>query len=143
MLWDNSEKMLDNNFQIHIFEFNNSVNNTNYYSVILDSNETTGFFQDYITLNLSTNKAIIFKLEVKVNNETILIANNIKILEGLSSSGIQDSHSPFLLSLSPWEWSNKEWNIVGAIVLSSILAMFIGYRVAKRYRTLHGVREVK
>lgn len=143
MLWDDSEKMLDGDFIVHIIEFNQTVNSTNFYKVILDGNERTGYFENYIELNYSIKTDRILSLEVWLNNETLLKANNINILSGLSSSGISSSSSPFTINLAPWEWTSKEWNIVSSIVLSSLLAMFIGYRIAKRYRKLHGVHEVR
>jgi hypothetical protein len=143
MLWDDGEKMLDKTFSIHLFEFNHSANNSNFYRVSLDSNVSEGYFQDHLELNFTWETATIFNLLVEVNNETLLSGQNVKIMKGISGSGISSPSSPFTLNLSPWEWSQKEWNIVGAIVLSSLVGLLIGYRVAKRYRRMAGVREVK
>lgn len=140
ILWDNTERMIDPAFSVILINPNGSA----YYEIDIDGNITTGLvnYSEVVDFDY-TGQDIIYYLEVKIDNQTVLLAGEIVLLEGLSSSGVARPGSPFTISLAPWEWTEKEWNIVFSIILSSLLAMFIGYRIAKRYRKLHGVKEVR
>lgn len=143
LLWDTTEKMIDPQFDIHIFYFNISTNHTANYYANVGGNEINGTFQHYINLSYNINYTdIITNLEIIVNNNTVFEAQNIIVIEGISQQTITRPYEPFYLKFLPSEWTAKEWNIFYAVLISALLSIFISYRLAYRYRERMGVRQV-
>ena len=86
---------------------------------------------------------VIQVLEVSINNESVLTATGIIVTEGVTAGSVRQGLKEFLISLSPFEWSKKEWHIFYAIITASLLSVLIAYRLVKRYRKFRGVKEIK
>lgn len=140
MLWDSNEKMLDENFNIHIFYINETNNNTFHYYIRIDNDIYTNVTTYHYNVSIHKNsRDIINVLEIRINNETILFANNIKILSGVSESGIRRSVSDYLISLSPFEISSKLKNVFYSSIVGAILGLFLAFRIIKKYRAKYGM----
>jgi hypothetical protein len=143
-LWNSREKALDRNFTIHIFiplVLNNSTHN---YIIRVDNNYANGTMynmhsQKYYLVNVSK----IEIMEVILDNNSYLLATNIRIMAGVSQSHIDSGMSPFTINLLPSEWKAKEWRIFWAMICCALLCSFISYRLVKRYRKARGVMIVQ
>ncbi len=143
ILWDMTEKMIDPKFEIEIYYFNASTNHTASYYVNVGGRAINGTFQHYINLSYNINYTdIITDLEIIVNNNTVMMAHNIMIIEGISQSRIERALEPFFLKFLPSEWTAKEWNIFYSVIISALFSVFVAYRIAQRYREKMGVRRV-
>jgi len=119
---------------------NQSMNNS--YEININSIIYKGNFTGYITVPINTNETLI-SISVRLNNETVYVQSGIKIMGNISYHAIDQMEKPNLISMNPFEWSKKEWNIFFAIVLSAIISVLIAYLVVIRYRKIHGVMEIK
>ena len=144
ILWDETEKMIDNDFNINIFYYNEPNNHTAFYNIYVDELNYNGTFQyfTFISVNL-TNKDIINSLIVKVNNETVFNENYIIIMTGITGNSVKRGIEEFLISLNPFEWEEMEYNIFFGVIIASLISVFISLRTVKYYRVKKGVREVK
>jgi len=143
-LWDNNEKMLDENFAIHILYYNNSNNNSFFYYIQINDNIYNGS-SNYMHIEniVMNNNQYINTLIIKVNNETLLSESNIRIIGGVSGDVIKRSVDKFTISLSPLEWTNAERNIFFSVILGAILSIFFGFRLVKKYRSKYGIRIIE
>lgn len=140
-LWDNSEKMLDENFNIHILYYNNSNNNTYSYYIQINNDIYRNITQYHTIIPIHLNNGqMINTFIIKVNNETILSETNIRIIGGVSGSGIKRSIEPYTISLSPLQWTNVERNIFSSVIIAGIMSIFLGFRLVKFYRSKNGIR---
>lgn len=139
-LWDNTEKMLDESFTIHLIYYNNSNNNTYSYYIQINNDiyKNTTQYHTIIPIHLN-NGQIINIFIIKINNETILSESNIRIIGGVSGDGIKRSIEPYTISLSPLQWNNVERNIAFSVVFSGVLSIFLGFRLVKFYRSKNGI----
>lgn len=143
MLWDSAEKMLDPSFTVHIWAENYS--SMNFYNITLDHVHTTGTFSRNVSVpfNLvNTSRIAIFT--IAVNNVTLMTANNVVISGGVSKQTISTGSSLLnLISMSPFEWTQAEWNIFFTVFLGGCLAVVIAYRSVKKYKVFKGVKVIK
>lgn len=142
-LWDSSEKILDGKFNITIFYFNKSVNNTAYYKIDLDNNISEGFFTDFIINQYSINESMIHYIKIYINNKTVYYVNNIIITNGVTKSTIDYANNVWTINLNPSEWSKKERSIFYAVVLASLLSVLIAYRITSKNRKNRGITTYK
>jgi len=139
-LWDSNEKMIDENFQIHIVYTNISHNNTFSYYIQINNEIYNGTTNYYYFLDIHLNNGEnINTLLIKINNETALHETNIKIIGGVSGSGIKRSIEPFTISLSPFQWNLAERNIFYSVIIGAIISIFFGFRIVKFYRAKNGI----
>ena len=144
ILWDKYEKMIDNNFTLHLFYNNNTINNTAYYNITLDEYYYSGFIDTYKSFDFNfSNREIIMKITVKIENQTVFSANEIIIVEGITQSHVKRGISEFLISLNPLEWKSKEWNIFYAVIIASLISIVIALRMVRYYKIKKGVTEIK
>ena len=144
MLWDISEKMLDPQFTINMFNLNQSVNSSVYYEITINNNMRNGTFYSNHTINYDINYTeIIFLMTIKLNNITTLEAENIRLIDGLDGTHISTSREPFFLSFTPWEWTAKERNIFFAVLISGLVSSLVSFRLVKRYRKYSGYKVIK
>lgn len=144
ILWDDYEKMIDNEFSIHLYYINQSYNNTFTYSIIINYDLYEGINNTHHIQNISlSNNDVISYMEIKINNETLLKAYNIRIVSGVSSSGIKRSLSDFTISLSPFEWNAKERNIFYSVIVGALISLFLSFSIVKSYRMKYGIRIVE
>jgi len=144
ILWDINEKMIDNDFDINIFYFNKTNNNTAYYNIKVDELNFNGTFENFISISINlTNKEIINIIEVSINNITVFNQHYIIVMEGITGSSVKRGISEFLISLNPFEWQAKEYNIFGSVLVASLIGVFISLKTVKYYRNKKGVSEVK
>lgn len=142
-LWDETEKLLDENFNITIFYLNSSSNNTGYYKIDIDSQISEGIFTNYIKKEYLINETFIHYLRIYVNNQTILEAYNIIITNQISKSLIDYANSQWTINLSPFEWTKKEQNVFFAGVIGAILCLVISYRITTKYKKSKGIKTYK
>lgn len=144
ILWDNSEKMLDPLFNINLIYFNQTYNNTAWYKIRINQDIYNDTFQGFTTVQFNLNTTEVIQiLEVEINNVSVLTATGIIITKGVSKSSVQTGLKEWLISLSPFEWSKKEWDIFYGIIIASLLSVLIAYRIVKRHRKYRGVKEIK
>lgn len=144
ILWDENEKMIDNDFNINIFYYNITNNHTANYNIKVDELKYNGTFQYFISIPINlTNKEIINSIIVIVNNKTVFNANTILIMEGITGSSVKRGIDEFLISLNPLKWKEMEVNIFAGVIVASLISVFIALRTVKYYRVKLGVREVK
>ncbi len=143
-LWNSQEKALDKNFSVVIFMPIASNNSTNNYIIRVNNNYTNGSFgnyhrQSYLLVNVSK----IEVLEVTVNNQSQLLAFNVRVMSGITQSQIDQGGKPYMISLLPTEWTRREWGIFWSIIASALICCLIAYRMVMRYRKARGVIELK
>lgn len=144
ILWDSSEKMLDNEFSIIMIDFNSSVNHSSSYEITINENVYNGSFNQFYRENITLNNTeFIYLLEVKINGNTTLRAEDIIIMSGVDGSTIHIGSQPFGITFSPSEWRAIEWSIFFALMLSGFLSIWLAYRVVKFKRIHGGVKEWK
>ena len=144
VLWDSTEKMIDPIFTIHMFYFNITNNHTAFYVIRINENTYPGIFQVNKSIDFNINYTdVILLIQVDINNETVLSASNIYVTDGITQGGIRRIREPFGITLTPWEWSAKEWNIFFGIFSASLLSILVGYRMVTKYRKHRGVIEIK
>ena len=144
ILWDEEEKMIDNNFEIHILYFNYTNNNTGNYEITIDNEKFEGIVINYTSIPIYINNSDkINSIIIKVNNNTVYTVSNIYIIKGVSGKSVWKGISEFLISLNPFEWSAKEWNIFFSVVIASLISLPISLRFVKYYKKKHGVRVIK
>ena len=144
ILWGSDEKMIDPQFSLNLFYFNSSMNHTGWYRIHIDDDVYNDTFQGFVSIPFNYNMTeVIGFMEVEINNESVLTARGIVITEGVTAGSVRQGLKEFLISLSPFEWSKKEWHIFYAIITASLLSVLIAYRLVKRYRKFRGVKEIK
>lgn len=144
ILWDLHEKMIDDSFVIHIIYQNYSNNHTTTYSIDIDELHYNNSFQYYTTVPINlTNKEIINSIVIQVNNITVLNERTIIIMSGITGNAVIRGISEFLISLNPFEWQAKEYNIFFGVLVASLISIFISLKTVKHYRKKKGVSEVK
>lgn len=144
ILWDKNEKMIDNNFNINIIYYNITNNHTTNYDISVDELKYNGTFQYFISIPINlTNKEVINSIIVIVNNKTVFNINYIIIMRGITGNSVKRGISEFLISLNPFEWEAKEYNIFFGVIVASLISVFISLRTVKHYRKKKGVSEVK
>ncbi len=142
-LWDLNEKMIDGNFNITVYYFNETTNNTAYYKIDIDDNISEGFFKTSIKKQFSINSSMIHSLKVYINNETIYHVTNIIITNQISKSLIDYANNEWTINLSPFDWGQKERNIFFAVVISALISLFIAYRITTKYKKSRGITTIK
>lgn len=136
--------MIDDSFTIELYYINQSCNNSCYYHIQIDYEIYNGTMQSYKSMNFNyTNGKIISIILIKINNETILRANNIRVISNVNANGIKRTVSEYTINLSPFEWSKKEWNIFYSLVVSCFISMGISYRGLKYYRKKNGIKIIR
>lgn len=144
ILWDTNEKMIDPNFDIHILYFNYTNNNTANYEIIIDNEKWDGIVINYTTVHIYINNSDkINSIIININNNTVYTVNDIVVITGLSGNNVFRAVSEFLISLNPFEWSSKEWNIFFGVVIASLLTLPISLRFVKYYKKKFGVTVIK
>lgn len=139
-LWDENEKMMDNNFTISFFAINQSVNNT--YKITINQDIITGNFTGYYTRQFETNDSVI-SIHIEINDIPLLTISNIKIVSNITAGGISQIGEPFKISLSPFDWNKKQWNIFYSVVIAAVISVIVSYLLIMRYRKINGVMEIK
>lgn len=143
ILWDETEKMIDNDFNINIFYYNITNNHTANYNINVDELKYNGTFQYFISIPINlTNKEVINSIIVIVNNRTVFNENYILIMDSITGKSIKRGIDEFLISLNPFEWQEMEYNIFFGVIIASLISVFIALRTVKYYRVKRGVREV-
>lgn len=144
ILWDDNEKMIDNDFTIHLYYINESNNNTGFYKVIINNDIYNDTFNTYSFINIHMNNNDIINIfKIEINNETLLDIKNIQIISGIDGHGIKRTVSQYVISLSPFEWTAKERNIFLSFIVSTIISMVMAFRLLKYYRKKNGVKIIK
>ena len=144
ILWDANEKMIDTNFDIHILYFNSTNNNTANYEINIDNNIYTGIVVNYTYIHIQLNNTEkINSIIININNNTVFSEKNIHVISGISFDSVRRAVSEFLISLNPFEWSAKEWNIFFSVIVASLIMLPISLRLVKYYKKKHGVRVIK
>lgn len=144
ILWDSQEKMIDKSFVIHIVYHNYSNNHTATYNIDIDELHYNNSFTYYTTIPINlTNKEIINSIVIQVNNITVFNEHYIIIMEGITGNSVKRGISEFLISLNPFEWQAKEYNIFFGVIVASLISVFIALKSVKHYRKKKGVSEVK
>lgn len=146
MLWKDTEKMINSNFTVSLYYYYDNINlnisNSNIsYIIRVDNDIRTGNFTHNVKEFFNVSNGYTIRIfDIKINNETLLTANNIYVISGMTGDSIKRSFSQFLISLSPYEWTSKERNVFYAIITASLLSIVISYRGLKRYRKTHGIK---
>ena len=133
--------MVDPDITIHIIHFNQSSNNTGWYNIQIDQIQEEGPLDQYINRSYDLgNYSIIGILKVQVNNITILEGSGIRVISGISSSGITDPDQNSLFYEIPiWEWDRIQWNQFSGVVIGVLLSiLWLGYRLMKVVRRKKG-----
>lgn len=144
ILWDEKEKMIDNDFNINIYHYNITNNHTANYNIYVDELHYNGTFQYFISIPINlTNKEIINNIRILINNLTVFNVNYILIMEGITGKSVKRGIDEFLISLNPFEWEAKEYNIFFGVIVASLISVFIALKTVKYYRVKRGVREVE
>lgn len=144
MLWNDFEKMINKDFNITVYSFNSSLNFTGYYEIGIDNQKWEGNFQFYKVINFTIEKLIINNLYVKINNITLINADNIFISEGITSENIVSGDgNPLTINLRPSEWSKKEWNIFFSLIVSFIISVLFCYVTVKLGRKITGYKTIR
>lgn len=141
ILWDENEKMIDNNFTIELFYFNVSNNHTAFYKIQIDNLIYNDTFQVNKNIEIGLeNNYNIQKFVIQIDNKTLLDENNIKVISGVTKNSVNRGVSQFTINLSPFQWTVKERNIFYSILTSSLLCIFISFRLLKYYRKKNGIK---
>jgi hypothetical protein len=144
ILWDTQEKMIDNDFQIHLFTYNASSNYSSSYVIKINEQVMTGNFTFNTTVDISlTNTEIISLFQIYIDDVLIMQAENIIVIKGITGAGIKQSATAFLIELNPLEWSRQKWSIFWAMMTAFIFAIYPSYKIVKAYRRHRGVQEIK
>lgn len=139
-LWDENEKMIDNNFNIIII--NTELNKTVYYEIQINADIMTGVFSRNITIPIYTNETMI-ALSIRLDNHTALSVSGISIIGNVNYQQITSIQHDNLISLNPLTWSKKERNIFYSVIVAGLISVLISYLSVMRYRKLKGVMEIK
>lgn len=140
-LWDANEKMLDNSFNITVIDLRNNTT-IKYLEIDINGDIYYSNFTQYSITEISTNDSMI-NIVIRINNETVFVESNIKIIRGVTGNTISTGQKPFVISLSPLEWNSRQWNIFFAVVISAIISIGISYIIVMRYRRIKGAIEIK
>jgi len=144
ILWDNYEKMIDSNFTIVLSLVNESRNHTGYYEIQVDNLYYNGTFQYLETFPFDLeNVTSIGLMLVRVDNETLISAQNVIVRNGVTTNQIYNPGDPWLVSLNPMEWRAKEWNIFFSVVTAALVSVIIAYRLVTKYRRYSGHRVIE
>ena len=141
MLWDTYEKMMDNNFNITLINYENSTMN-NSYEIYINKDIYYGNFTGFIILPFMRNESSI-SIIVKMNNDTKMIESNIRIVKGITPNAIDRIDTSPFITINPLEWGKRQWNIFFAVVFSALVSVLIAYLIVVRYRKFKGVMEIK
>lgn len=139
-LWDTTEKMIDSNFTITIINTNSTMNNE--YKLSINDNISYGNFSGYIQIPISVSVPTV-NIMIDVNNKTEFVQLGIKVITGITPTGISQISEPWYIQISPLEWGKKQWNIFYSLILSAFICIYISYNIVIHYRKLQGVREIK
>lgn len=140
MLWDSNEKMLDPAFMIIL----TSNDNNSSYQITINNDVYSGNFSYNEVVNFTyTEGEIMAVLKVEIDGQLLIDESNIMIYSNIDSGVISTGRSKYTVSLSPFEWTKKEWSIFWAVIAASIYSVFVSLRLVKRYKRYRGVIEVK
>jgi len=138
MLWDAYEKTMDNRFDILLFSWSNFSNN---YSININNQYFNGTFIYYKLFNYSYNNiSIISVISVKIDNNTVLHANNIKLIKGVTQGTIAPYVEPYKISFLPFELTKFEWNLIFSGLVAVLISLPSAYIIVKYYRKHRGAQ---
>jgi len=139
ILWDIKEKSIDKTFDINLISWSNV---SSYYTINVNGNITNGTFYQYKQLNYTiiTNVSRITIIEVSINNITVLFARDIRIVAGITQSGIDTISEPYKISFLPFELTKLEWNLVFSGIVGVLISLPTAYFTIKYYRKHRGAQ---
>ena len=143
ILWDEFEKMIDNDFKIHIIFENETSNHTAYYEVLINDLNYSGMVEHYTVIDVSLNNTEIASIIINIDNITIYQVYDLIIIEGFTGGHVKRGLDEWLISLNPLEWSNFQWNIFFSVVSAFIVSIFVSLKLVKYYRKRKKVTVVK
>ena len=138
-LWDSNEKMLDNNFTVTILSIDNE---THTYRISANNEIRTGNLTNltYIHIEYFNITDSTLALHIEIDDKPIYTVSNIKLISDITASGISQIGKPFVISLSPFDWNKKQWNIFNSVIISALISVLLAYLFVLRFRKLHGTR---
>lgn len=139
ILWEPNEKMIDDKFNITLISFT-PYNKS--YIINIDNNEYKGNFINISTTEIFINNSkLILFLRIYVNESLIYEVSNIRVVSGISASGISQIE-PYTIDLLPFELTKLEWNLIYSGIVAFILCLPTAYFLVKYYRKRQGARRV-
>lgn len=136
ILWDEYEKSIDKHFEILLLSWSNVSMN---YSVRIDATYYNGSFYQYHKLNYTmVNTTKIHLLVVSINNQTVMHATDIRVVVGITQSGIDNIQEPYKISFLPFELTKFEWNLVFSGIVAVLISLPTSYFTVKYYRKHRG-----
>ena len=140
-LWDPTEKMMDKDFTISVFYFNETMNNTARIKILINgAPEYEVTFSNYTSFNYSYRGDSI-SLTIQLNNETVFNEPNIQIIAGITGHGLR-TWKPTFLEINPGDWKAYQWNEFYSIVFGVLISIYVGFRSIKTVRRKIGGRKI-
>jgi len=139
ILWDPTEKMIDNDFNITLITYNND---THEYLIHLDDITYTGSYVNYTTIFITYNYSQINTLKILLDNELIFSTSDIRVTSGVTRDRIDNFIEPYLIKFLPFELTKFEWNLIYSGVVGAILCLPTAYFTVKWYRKRKGAQRV-
>ena len=139
ILWDQHEKMIDDDFNITIITLDNLTHN---YNIRIDDINYNGSYNYSALIEIHYNHSSINQLIIIIDGNKSLEAYDIIVSDQMKGGIISDLIETIKIEFLPVELTRFEWNLVFSGIVGACICLPTAYYTVKYYRKYRGAKEV-